>query len=499
MTNLTFLNNDNLPNFLPGALNSIGVPSRLITTPTLAVFGDSISWQNTKSFPYLYDSGYLTWALGLGKLDYSSILNFGVPGDTTTMMLARLPAVVASTANVVLVMGGTNDAYAGVPLATYNINMTQIYDALRAAGKYVVSISTPPTTAQTAPASKTNLIVEYNRANQAYWANHSVQGVFVDAFANAADSTVANSPWKTGASADTPNVVHPNDLGGYYLGQPLSTALALILPKRQLANSPNDSVSIDANSNNIGLNPCMLGTSGTLTNGTVTGPVANNWNTFGGGSATGVCTKVASPDGVGSAQQIIWTFGALGDFGYFFSDELSANAVAGRYYQADMLIDVSAPTNSTVVDLYYTANYTHTTTTTATVGNSGLAYAVIPVASVASVYVGQAVTYQNTSSLAEIGTIIAINGLNITLDRSTLGITNGTSLTYITESHWGVFDTDRTQSAVPAHQVAAVSPPAIYAPNPGAITLKVWTRLRAVGAGGATVKYSRASLRPVVF
>lgn len=478
------------------AMATAGYGPLINQIPAIGLFGDSISWMGTKYFPWLYDSGYITWGLGLGKFDYRYILNFGVPGDRVAAMLLRINDVINSAATVVVVMGGTNDAYASVTAASYLTTITSICDQLRAARKYVFFMATPPTTRASAAAATTNLILDYNGAAKTYWDAHPAQGKFVDCFASSADSTVANSPWKTGASSDTPDVVHPNDLGGYYLGTPLATAFSGVLPLRKLVNSPNDTKTVNANSNNSLLNPCFLGTTGALGTGmTGASGVATNWNTLAGGSASGVCSKIDSPDGVGKGQQIVWTFTASGEFGYLYSDELSANVTAGHYYQVDMLIDVSSPTNAGSMDVYFQANYTHTLTNTSAVASSGTTNAIIPVSSVTALYVGQAITYVNSAATAENRTITAISGLFLTLDKPTAGIANGTTITAITDSHWGIFDTDRPQQPLPAYQVVAVTPPAIYAPNPGSVSMRVWTRIRGLGAGGATVKYSRASLR----
>jgi lysophospholipase L1-like esterase len=69
---------------------------------------------------------------------------FGVPGCTTTDMVARLPDCVASTVDIFVVHGGTNDLGAGASFATITGNLKTCYETLVGAGKRVIAVPILP-------------------------------------------------------------------------------------------------------------------------------------------------------------------------------------------------------------------------------------------------------------------------------------------------------------------------------------------------------------------
>ena len=77
---------------------------------------------------------------------FPTVINAGVSGDTTTMILARIAAVTATNPDVVVVFAGINDclgANAGNVnsiITTAQSNLSAIYNALSAVGSYVVAI-----------------------------------------------------------------------------------------------------------------------------------------------------------------------------------------------------------------------------------------------------------------------------------------------------------------------------------------------------------------------
>lgn len=82
--------------------------------------GDSITW----GYPYGPTDSWLT-IVG-EKLGYQYV-NMGINGETTEEMLLRVPQVMAERPDVVILLGGTNDAYQGIALQNIQQNVTAIF------------------------------------------------------------------------------------------------------------------------------------------------------------------------------------------------------------------------------------------------------------------------------------------------------------------------------------------------------------------------------------
>jgi len=123
----------------PGNVNNVGVfPT--ISDPTGS--GAVISW-------VFYPSG-----------------TFGVSGSTTAGMVARLPDVIASKNDIIVVYGGTNDLTQDVPAATIFANLRTCYERLIDAGKKVIAVPISPRSGLTTVRQRTmnrvnTLIVDY--------------------------------------------------------------------------------------------------------------------------------------------------------------------------------------------------------------------------------------------------------------------------------------------------------------------------------------------------
>jgi len=108
----------------------------------IAIFGDSRTamCHTIAATAFATENyGYAFWACatsGVAFCPYTN--NFGVGGDTTAQMLARIAPVVASTAQIVLFMGGTNDRTGGMTVADTKRNITSIVRRLQKSGKIVI-------------------------------------------------------------------------------------------------------------------------------------------------------------------------------------------------------------------------------------------------------------------------------------------------------------------------------------------------------------------------
>lgn len=151
-----------MPKFLEvtdtaAARAALGVSSLGYKAPAIDVLGDSITAQNGGAPPVsppsgsvyptasLYQSrGYLTHALTILGQRLRVGTNFGIGGQTTVQMYARLADVLASPNPYVHVFGGVNDVGQGVPVATTKAKLKAIYSELIAAGKIVTTATLIP-------------------------------------------------------------------------------------------------------------------------------------------------------------------------------------------------------------------------------------------------------------------------------------------------------------------------------------------------------------------
>jgi lysophospholipase L1-like esterase len=116
------------------------------TPRTFVVLGDSLSaWAFPPDSPYHNSAG--TWPSLLAAQDPGLVLvnNAGVPGNTTSQMLARMQRdVLDYDPDILFVLGGTNDVGTGVPDSVIVANITRIVETAQAHGISVVLLTIPP-------------------------------------------------------------------------------------------------------------------------------------------------------------------------------------------------------------------------------------------------------------------------------------------------------------------------------------------------------------------
>lgn len=95
--------------------------------------GDSI----TDGYPYSHQDSWLH--IVCERLGYE-YWNMGINGDLTEGMLSRVPSVLTVNPDLVIVLGGTNDAFHHRPLETVKSNITRIVMELRGAVKSPIVI-----------------------------------------------------------------------------------------------------------------------------------------------------------------------------------------------------------------------------------------------------------------------------------------------------------------------------------------------------------------------
>ena len=110
---------------------------RLSPHDVILAFGDSLTHGTGASEEAAYPAV-------LASLSGHTVINAGVPGDTTTTGLQRLPAVLAEyKPRLVLLCLGGNDMLHQQPAATTENNLRLLVQTIRASGADVVLIGVP--------------------------------------------------------------------------------------------------------------------------------------------------------------------------------------------------------------------------------------------------------------------------------------------------------------------------------------------------------------------
>ena len=261
-----------------------------------ALLGDSITDRNAL---FTIGGGYVTtpgagyfWQANMHLRDALTLVHEGgVSGEKTDQMLIRVPDVLATTPDICVVLGGTNDVFANRTTAQVTAGLTAIYDALRAGGVLRIAAGhIPPadsyTSGQRLVASQVNAwITDYCRASKGM--------VCVPWAAVLTDPTTGN--YLTGMATDG---THPSTSGAAFMGRVLAGALRPWIRQdgAALATSNTDP-------NNAITNGMMVGdTAGIADTYTVTNV---------GGTAVFAARKRARTDAPGYWQEIAMTSGAI--------------------------------------------------------------------------------------------------------------------------------------------------------------------------------------------
>lgn len=177
--------------------------------------GDSITnGSSASNFAYSY-SKLAVEAVG-GMIARSDFIENATSGNTSALLLARLPTAVSRGPEAFVVMVGANDAGSVTP-ADYADNMTAIIRYLRGYGPVVVCTVTPR--ASSAGATVGNRINGYNT-----W----IRLVAPTLGCEVADTALAVTDTTTGylsASYDSGDALHPNNAGHLVMSQVVGAAM----------------------------------------------------------------------------------------------------------------------------------------------------------------------------------------------------------------------------------------------------------------------------------
>jgi lysophospholipase L1-like esterase len=266
----------------------------------VAQFGDSRTDEGGSGTSVNESLGYQAYAelFAGGRVTLPPDLNFGVSGDTTAQMVARLPAVAASRASVVVLLGGTNDgSLAGNAAGAASIaNFTTIYTSLvRQQRKTLVVINELPRGDGGAPAPGYRLgLYHWVRDVLAGW-----PGVIV------VDPASAMSDPASAAWAPLPGYLrdglHFGPRGAVVVGQAVAGALnGLFTPRPLLAVSAADA-----------FNATSQPRGNLVTNAMMTGSVAAS--TYGAGSGNVPSGYLPVVDN-GAGLSVTWSIVAAGNY-----------------------------------------------------------------------------------------------------------------------------------------------------------------------------------------
>lgn len=247
-----------------------------ITGNTAVALGDSITAGNNDIVNNFY--GENSWFQQLivrskGKVQY--VYNAGIPGNTTTQMLARIQTdVIEKKPKLCFILGGTNDVSQNIPVSTTKSNIEQMITILLTNKIAPVLCTIPPrndATLQTG-VSKVNINV---RSLASKYGLH-----LIDFYSSLVDPS--NGFYKNGTTLSGDGV-HPTAAGAKIMS---SVVEQVLLPSLPVFSTPL------AHNNVSGIN---LINNGLFLNDTNADGVPDSWVAY-GGTAANVVHSVVSND-----------------------------------------------------------------------------------------------------------------------------------------------------------------------------------------------------------
>lgn len=298
------------------AQTSLNFPfAKQLTKPVAAFVGDSITYAaigaNTATGTFNTARGPSYWVRFQSGQRISSpqAMNFGVNGDTTNALLARMPAVLASGATDYFLLIGANDI-AQVPVATTQSNIRSIVTQMLATGARVhLSTILPRQLATAADRAQLLLLNTFIRSLQFQYERVTVADPSL-AFVDPAATDMAP---RTGQAYDG---LHPTILGANAFTQTWVAQTIQLYPSQGTTPTVWTATDVyDATNNfngSLTVNGIMAGTGGTngAGGGTITGSIADSWtlaHSANGGTITSLTTtasKVTLADGR-NAQRLV--------------------------------------------------------------------------------------------------------------------------------------------------------------------------------------------------
>lgn len=213
-------------------LKALGVADLAARTNVLAFLGDSITADmnyaiSANAFAYTV-SGFGAWVRILTRQRFycPPANNFGVSGNTTSQMVARLPDVLAAAPNFCVVHAGTNDIPSG-SADTAIANLTIIYDSLKDIGCTVIAV---PILGRSGAAALTSAgRARGHKINAWIRRQADARENFYVADCGLVFDDLASTAWAE-KSGYTPDGIHPNAIGGLPIAQRVALILNTLYP-----------------------------------------------------------------------------------------------------------------------------------------------------------------------------------------------------------------------------------------------------------------------------
>lgn len=330
--------------------------------PLIAFEGDSRTANglfisgNTTEYSCHGSQYWVPFLLG-GRAETRPELNFGVSGNTTADLVARVDSVIATCkaagVGLLVVWVGTNDAIQSFDfVSVIKPNLEILKAKYQAAGFTIIWVQettrgSAAFTAQRYTATQQKIaerIVNWIDAQR-----FALRSYVADARESVLDMTTAFGDYLPNLTYDG---THPGGDGSLRISTVIAATIAPLLSPNSRPSLPaGDWDAYDVTYNPTGClhaSPMMLGTGGSISAGgatSFTGNVPTNW-TAAGASAAGVsvvCSKVTASDGLEWAQMAIsGTPTSSGCFISFNSGSFHASAVAGDVIESVARIQVDA-------------------------------------------------------------------------------------------------------------------------------------------------------------
>lgn len=315
---------------------------------TIAIAGDSVTANNySPTNPQINSShGYMTWANILS--DHRLLFprwNFGVGGDKSADLLARLNAVIAVKPDYCVVEIGGNDVLnSNISASTTISNLKTIWDRLYSAGIFVIAIPIPPRGSAAASYTdeakyKVAAINNFIISQQYVRKNFEV----VDILPHLMDYSVTTGLGQTKMTHDG---THPGTWGAFVIGRQLAEVIKKLEPSRnELYADPFNTYHATNNPfGNLITNGMMIGASGSKSGGT--GEVASNWGMAVSGGVTYVASKITDALNPNIPNQRIVVSGtAGGSGGAVVLQQTASSFVPSTPIEAICQIAVTNPSN----------------------------------------------------------------------------------------------------------------------------------------------------------
>lgn len=344
-----------------------GLPA-LLQPQTFAALGDSITFNNsTNSASAKYKNwiGYMSVAEMLHPaINFPIANNFGVNSDTTTLMLNRLPAVLAAKPTWCVFLGGTNDL-TGDPttnaFTTITNNIQTVYDTLSTAGIKLILCTILPRAIWSGRTAPEIVIARNNMLRVNAWIRNFCaqnKGVLLcDWYTDFVDPNSATNDPVAGFTYD---LLHPSPIGAYWMGKKFVRVVTPYLPSIDtfdlLASGQYDLYDAALNpTGNLLVNPMLTGTTGTVsgTGASTSAGVATSWNVGRSVGSNGTCVGTIdtqnNPTGQPIRRQVMTCAHSAGTNNEVWQLTQTVNATSkfatGDFVQGVVRVDITGISN----------------------------------------------------------------------------------------------------------------------------------------------------------